>query len=100
MVAPGRPILRHINPTSTTLFISWQVPQITGGFIRSYHIQYDEGLQLSGRNEIVVAPTPLHYTITGLSPATLYTVRVAAFTVALGSYSNHLSQVTLKDSKL
>ena len=86
IIAPSHPILFFINHTATTIFLMWSTPERANGIIRHYQIEY--GVTRNQWEDVIVDPSPLYYTITGLLPAHLYYVRVAAFTVERGNYSN------------
>ena len=70
----------------------WSSPERANGIIRHYQVEHGIRNVYIPMNiiwsNIVVDPSPLYYTITGLLPAHSYYVRVAAITVVQGNYSS------------
>ena len=74
----------------------WLPPSQFNGIIRHYRIEYSTSSDVS---HVDVDYPTIDFTIYGLRPFTQYTLRVAAFTVTLGEYSNELISVTKETSK-
>lgn len=85
-IAPIRPRSgKVINWTETTIYFEWKPPTRLNGILRYYQLRwFDVEYRVTERSR--VAPTFLHFNITGLKPWTTYTIGVAAFTVALSEY--------------
>lgn len=77
----------------------WHAPLRARGIIRQYLIIYTEGVLFKMPIEILVEESQRDYTITGLTPATLYTVTIAAITVVRGPFSNEILKRTMESSK-
>ena len=93
-LAPGQPTsFRFISTSATSLYVEWEPPSISNGIIRYYQIEH----YLSSTNEVteVIAEAfPRRFNITGLRTGVEYNVKVAAFTVELGPFSNPITAFT------
>ena len=104
-VEPAKgPNISSIIPTSTTLKITWKVlsSDDSNGDIRKYEICYQRGLSVSSCDMKNTETDAKEMTeLTGLKPATIYTVAVRAFTDAGGGpLGVGLSNRTLESGKL
>ena len=98
--APSAPPQRlsGSNQSSTAIFLSWSTPPAIdiNGVIRYYTVQLDE--VWTGRI-LTFHPISPNISIRGLHPYYVYHCRVAAYTVALGPFTNNLQIVTGEDGK-
>ena len=79
--------------TSTSIQITWNPPpddQING-IIQHYTVQVHVG---GGQEQVQYETTSLQLTLTDLQPYCTHTIYVAAFTVALGPFSEPLTAQT------
>ena len=85
--------------SSTVVHISWQPPleDQRNGVIRHYHISLLESS--TGRQWSLITVSTDHL-LDFLHPYYLYSVRVAAYTVGLGPYSQALEFTTAEDCKM
>ncbi len=95
--APPQNISATVGTTSISL--SWIKPGANdrNGEIRSYTVTFvraDTGAQRTRNSGSESA------TLFGLEPFTTYTIRVAAYTVAIGPFSSALRVTTLEDGVL
>ena len=78
------PKIGTITSTATSLQVNWSMldPNDANGKITKYEVFYEEGSEVSNmsRNETVIGGNILMKDLTGLRPATKYTVAVRAFT--------------------
>ena len=84
---------------STIISISWSPPNLntTNGVIRHYKVSI---VNIATGSEQTLTTADSHLTISMLTPFTLYSVRVAAFTIGTGPYSRPINITTAEDSKL
>lgn len=99
ILAPNNPVLYFGNTTETSIRLAWTAPTRQNGIIRYYQMSYYPSNNISNTVEFSSESSSLFYTISGLNPWTFYSVKVAAFTVALGPYSNVLQLQTQQSSK-
>ena len=97
--APSPPV--NVNVTvidSTSLSVSWGVPEFPQGQIEFYQVEYSSPCSSTVRtntsNNITEA------VLSGLSPFTEYRVRVRAFTVEFGDFSMDQTATTAEDGRL
>ena len=97
--APSPPV--NVNVTvvnSTSLSVSWGVPEFPQGQIEFYQVEYSSPCSSTARmntsNNITEA------VLSGLSPFTEYRVRVRAFTVEFGDFSMNQTAMTDEDGRL
>ena len=95
-LAPSPPVLEFVNSTSFSIYMMWRPPANSNGIIRRYLIEY---MAANDVTHVDVDGPALDFTINGLRPFTRYILKVAAFTVALGQYSNEKIQMTMESSK-
>ena len=83
---------------STSLSVSWGVPEFPQGQIEFYQVEYSSPCSSTVRtntsNNITEA------VLSGLSPFTEYRVRVRAFTVEFGDFSMNQTEMTDEDGRL
>ena len=84
--------LEHIETSSTSITVQWaSVPCAhRNGEITHYVIRYGK-INSTPVNESIGSVST--YTIKGLEPSTEYEIQVAAFTVALGPFTNESLKV-------
>lgn len=82
--------------TSRSIFLTWQPPSTPNGIIRNYRINITE--QDNSRSWQIISRSPEEL-ITELHPYYIYSVSVAAVTVAEGPYSVHIQIRTYQDGK-
>lgn len=84
---------------STAITVSWSPlnQSATNGVIRHYKVSITNAVTES--EEVLTTTTP-NLTITMLTPFTQYSVRVAAFTIGSGPYSNPIYVMTAEDGEL
>ena len=102
ILAPSSPEIHLYNVTTYSIRIQWRPPRQPNGIIRYYRIRYAVGsreIPSSHTNVTYVNTSAMFYNITSLKPGTRYAIRVAAFTVKLGPYSNDTDVETLVGSK-
>lgn len=93
-VPPGSPATLVAVPDVTEIVLIWTAPAVTGGFpITSYKLEFST--DNSNWTQIYNALSPLTYTHTGLTPATLYYYRVSAFSAAGQSGFNNAQAETI-----
>ena len=87
-----------VSVTSTSVLFVWKDPsrETLNGIIRSYSLQLTE--ENTGKSLIVTSKSRQKM-FEVLHPFYNYTVRVAAFTVAIGPFSDPFTVTTLPDSK-
>ena len=97
------PIITNITPSSNTLKVTWGklTEDDSNGAITKYEVCYQLGSSVSdctnSKEVNGVDNTTTH--LTGLEPATMYTVAVRAFTaVGSGPLGKRLSTTTLESS--
>ena len=97
--APSPPV--NVNVTvvnSTSLSVSWGVPEFPQGQIEFYQVEYSSPCSSTVRtntsNNITEA------LLSGLSPFTEYRVRVRAFTVEFGDFSIDQTAMTAEYGRL
>ena len=77
--------------------LSWMSPDTPNGIITQYEIQY----RVNATALLVNFTDTLMGTVKGLSPGTIYTVQIRAFTrVGAGPYSDRITVMTLVERKL
>ena len=100
--APSRP--RNVKATpvnSTTIFITWDVPEIQNGIIRSYVVFYNTSGEHNGMaGEIDTMDSSTRLLVDSLTPFTEYGVFVAAVTVERGPSSVVVMVRTNESGKL
>lgn len=103
LLGSSRPHLCCANSTLTSIFVRWRAPLHPNGIIRYYRLRYAVGHLLSSSytniTYVNINGAAESYNITGLWPATTYTLTIATFTVKLGKYSLYLAHSTLPESK-
>uniref|UniRef100_A0A1X7VJK8 Fibronectin type-III domain-containing protein n=2 Tax=Amphimedon queenslandica TaxID=400682 RepID=A0A1X7VJK8_AMPQE len=84
---------------STAITVSWSPlnQSTTNGVIRHYKVSITNAV--TGSEEILTTTNP-NLTIAMLTPFTQYRVRVAAFTIGNGPYSNPITVVTAEDGTI
>ena len=84
---------------STAITISWSPPNqnTTNGVIRHYKVSITN---TATGSEQILTTTNSSLTITMLAPFTMYSVRVAAFTIGTGPYSKPINVTTAEGGKL
>ena len=99
-VAPSSPPQRlsGFNHSSTAIFLSWSTPPAIdiNGVIRYYIVQLDE---VWTGHTLTFHPISPNISIRALHPYFVYHCQVAAYTVALGPFTDNLQIVTGEDSK-
>ena len=103
LVPDGQPRnIRSVNTGSTWIHVAWDIPLASGrnGIIIYYIVSVSPKIgtvDVRSPNPTFSTPELITYNITGLSPGTEYTVRVAASTVnGTGPFSTG-SQITTFD---
>lgn len=100
LLAPTRPLmLTLMNVTKTSVYLTWEAPSSPNGIIRYYQIEYYASNTRLNNNIYAVGTKSLFFNITGLLPWTDYSVKIAAFTVVLGEYTNVETIRTLESGK-
>ena len=97
IIAPGQPSsVTLIGKTHNSLYITWAPPWIANGHVRYYQIEYYRlhNSQMLNLTTFIARAYPRAYNITGLRSEATYYVKIAAFTVALGDYSDYLIDFT------
>ena len=99
--APNRPPrnLSGVSPSSRRIYLTWHPPPaaLTNGIIREYYANVTDTVTgevqlLSSQSEVLE--------ITNLHPYYTYKVAVAAYTVALGPFTDQITVQTLEDGAL
>ena len=99
--APNRPLrnLSGVSPSSRRIYLTWHPPPaaLTNGIIREYYANVTDTVTgevqlLSSQSEVLE--------ITNLHPYYTYKVAVAAYTVALGPFTDQITVQTLEDGAL
>ena len=106
-IVPGPPGSLFVNEiNSTAIVVSWSVPDVTNGIITSYEIPFSVGNVSSLENNVtsvlVDATTNTSYRVTigELSPFTMYSVAVRAYTrIGAGELTDIFSILTDPFSK-
>ena len=106
-IVPGPPGSLFVNKiNSTVIDVSWSVPDVTNGIITSYEILYSVGnvsfLENNVTNVLVDMTTNTSYQVTigELSPFTMYSVAVRAYTrIGAGELTDIFSILTDPFSK-
>ena len=97
--APSPPVNINVAVVnSTSLSVSWGVPEFPQGQIEFYQVEYSSPcsstVRMNTSNNITEA------VLSGLSPSTEYRVRVRAFTVEFGDFSMNQTTITAEDGRL
>lgn len=87
-----------VSVSSTSVLFVWKNPsrESLNGIVRSYSLQLTE--EYTGKTLLVTSKSRQNL-FEGLHPFYNYTLRVAAFTVAIGPFSDPFTVTTLPDSK-
>ena len=86
-----------MSVNSTSISISWSSPNTANGIIRHYRVSITNAA--TGMEEAINSVTT-HIQIAMLTPFNTYSIKVAAFTVGIGPYSEPINVTTLQDGKL
>lgn len=91
-------ILSGFSTTSQSIYLAWTPPDTLSqnGIIRQYYVNVTD-LQTGGV-QLYTSRSP-EIEITNLHPYYSYEVRVSAYTVALGPFSEHLTIRTLENGR-
>ena len=83
--------------SSTTARVTWSPPPLEAwnGIIRQYEIYLEDD-----SSNFTFSSTSESYNLTGLLPASQYSVSVAAYTVEIGPKSDSTDFITTEDGKL
>ena len=77
--------------------LSWMPPDTPNGIIIQYEVQYS----VNSTTLLVNFADTLMGTVEGLSPVTLYTLQIRAYTrVGIGPFSSMITLMTLPEGKL
>ena len=91
--APRSLMFNHI--TYTTITVSWMPPLMPNGLITRYDLEYKE-LNDTFFTRRFPSANRRNYTITDLTPDTLYVIRIAAVTVVgRGPFTTNMTNITL-----
>ena len=94
--APSPPVNIAVSlVNSTSLYITWGVPEFPRGVIEFYQVEYSS--VCSGTTLINTTDNSTDTLLSGLNPFTEYTVNVRAFTVEFGNFSVERSRMTSED---
>ena len=87
LLAPSPPLgLMAYNTSSTSIMVTWQLPQYPNGFIRGYQVRY---LVLGGNSSFVnVSMALTSAQLTGLLVYTVYNVSVRALTIGYSNFTD------------
>ena len=89
-IAPSEPqSLQVVSVNSSSVTFQWRPPEILNGTIRQYSIQFDETV-------INITGNMLMGTVDGLSPETVYTLRLRAYTGAGAGPPSSITVITCK----
>ena len=90
IIAPSEPqSLEIVSVNSSSVTLQWRPPEILNGTIRQYSIQFDETV-------INITDNMLIGTVGGLSPETVYTLQLRAYTGAGAGPPNSITVITCK----
>ena len=96
--APSPPVSVNITVVnSTSLLVSWGVPEFPQGEIEFYQVEYSSPCSSTVRMNTTDNSTEA--LLSGLSPFTEYAVRVRAFTVEFGDFSTNQTRTTAEDGR-
>ena len=96
--APSPPVSVNITVVnSTSLLVSWGVPEFPQGEIEFYQVEYSSPCSSTVRMNTTDNSTEA--LLSGLSPFTEYAVRVRAFTVEFGDFSTNQTRMTAEDGR-
>ena len=85
------------NVQSTFMTLSWMSPDTPNGIIIQYEVQFS----VNSLASLVNFTDTLMGTVEGLSPSTIYTLQIRAYTrVGAGPFSNSITVMTLPPCKL
>ena len=98
IIAPGPISFRIASRTASSLYLVWEAPSISNGLVRYYQIEYYPS-HTNGVTKVFTRLNVRSYNITGLMIGFEYNVRIAAFTVILGPFSNTLVVFTREECK-
>ena len=97
--APSPPVSVNVTVIdSTSLSVSWGVPEFPQGEIEFYQVEYSS--QCSSTAHMNTSSNITEAVLSGLSPFTEYRVRVRAFTVEFGDFSVDQTVTTAEDGRL
>ena len=88
--------LKVVRVTHNTVTLSWMLPNMPNGIIRSYQVQYRIIGSSDGFTSIDTNDATTMYTVTGLTSDTKYTFQVRASTITVGPRSSGVTQRTSK----
>ena len=81
---------------SRFVILSWMAPDTPNGIIIQYEVQYS----VNSTTSLVNVTGTLVGTVEGLSPGTIYTLQIRAYTrVGAGPFSSVITVMTLPESK-
>ena len=99
LTAPSPPVSITVSRVnSTSLYVTWGVPELPRGIIEFYQVEYSSACSATTRMNTTANST--HTYLSGLSPFTVYTVRVRAFTVEFGNFSVERRRMTSEAGEL
>jgi len=99
LTAPSPPVSITVSRVnSTSLYVTWGVPELPRGIIEFYQVDYSSVCSATTRMNTTANST--HTYLSGLSPFTVYTVRVRAFTVEFGNFSVERRRMTSEAGEL
>ena len=99
LIAPSPPVSITVSlVNSTSLYVTWGVPELPRGIIEFYQVEYSSVCSATTRMNTTANST--HTYLSGLSPFTVYTVRVRAFTVEFGNFSVERRRMTSEAGEL
>ena len=92
IIVPSEPqLLREaISVTSSSVTLQWRPPVTPNGNITQYSLQYNTTVVANTTNNVLM------YTISGLSPETVYVLQVRAHTGAGAGPPNNITVITRK----
>ena len=97
--APSPPVSVNVTVVnSTSLSVSWGVPELPRGEIEFYQVEYSS--QCSSTAHMNTSSNITEAVLSRLSPFTEYRVRVRAFTVEFGDFSMDQTATTDEDGRL
>ena len=85
-----------ITIDSTTVQLSWNMPDVTNGIILSYIVEYTD---FAGTSTIVYSRNQFAATVTDLNEDTLYSFSIYSTTSAGAGPNSTVAVVTLEDSE-
>ena len=91
IAVPGQPSITTINPSTTSISLSWSVP--SGSVVTSYEVMWTSGECPGGvlSGSTTISGSSVSHTITGLRGDTTYTI---IFTAYNSAGNNSIKSVT------